>query len=89
VLPAFALAVPMESELFQIGPDFPHRRDIEFQPDPSADNLGFAPNFRHLGFQRFQQGKRVACGIGRHGFSFFGIRPRLRAASVVVLSPEA
>jgi hypothetical protein len=43
----------------------------KFTTDPSADNLGFVPNFRHFRFQSIQQGKPRgdACGIGSHGLS--------------------
>ena len=71
VLPAFALAIPMEAKFLQFAPDFLEWRDIEFQPNPFADDLGLTPKLRHFRFQFIQQCKRVghACGIGRHGYS--------------------
>jgi hypothetical protein len=60
----------MEAKFLQFAPDFLEWRDIEFQPNPFADDLGLSPKFRHFSFQFIQQCKRVghACGIGRHGY---------------------
>jgi hypothetical protein len=59
MLPAFAFVIPMEAKSFQFAPDFFDGRDVEFQPNPFADNLGLFPDSRQFAFHPIQQGK---CG---------------------------
>ena len=61
MLPAFARVIPMEAKLFEPLTDGAGGRDVEFQRDPFADDLGLPPNLRQFVFQFVQQGKRIGC----------------------------
>src|SRR5438552_3920630 len=57
----------MKSKLLQFASDVFQWRDMEFQPDPSTDDLCLIPDFRRFRFQTINQRER--CVILAHGYS--------------------